>query len=83
MSIYGIPIAIFWIVGIVSVILGLASILFPDRMVRGMRAMMLKQLQWLRSARYRQWLKINGWLLFVLGTLVLVLLTILITARPT
>ena len=83
MSIYGIPIAIFWVVGIISVVLGLASILFPDRMVRGMPAMMLKQLRWLRSARYRQWLKINGWLLFVLGILVLILLTILVTARPT
>ncbi|MDJ0642945.1 MAG: hypothetical protein QNJ15_09015 [Erythrobacter sp.] len=82
MTIYGIPILVYWVVGAIAVILGITSILFPDRMVRGMRALALRQLKWLRSPRYRQWLKVNGWLLLVLGVLTLVLLTILSSIPP-
>lgn len=76
-AIYGIPYAVFWVVGIISIAIGLWSIVQPDRVVRALRSLLIRQLRWVRSARYRLYLKVNGWLLFVLGVLVLVLMTLL------
>ena len=77
MTLYGIPIALYWIVGSVAVVVGLLSVLAPERVVGTMKAMALWQLRQVRSARYRQFLKINGWLSLVLGLAVLALLTML------
>ncbi|QGN54762.1 hypothetical protein [Novosphingobium sp. Gsoil 351] len=74
--IYGIPEAVFWTVGAVSVVIGLLLILRRERIVRCLRWWLIKQLRWVRSPRYRTYLRINGWLLFVLGTLMLVLMTL-------
>jgi hypothetical protein len=75
-TIYGIPHAIFWTVGGIAIVIGLISILFPDRIVRCMRIWLIRQLRWLRSPRYRRLLKLQGWLLFVLAVLMLVLMTL-------
>lgn len=74
--IYGIPHAAYWAAGAIAVVVGLASILWPDRIIRGLRVWMIRQLRWLRSPRYRRMLKVQGWLLFVFGTLMVVLMAI-------
>ena len=74
--IFGISHAVFWAVGAIAVVAGSALILWPDRIIRGLRVWMTRQLRWLRSPRYRRMLKLQGWLLFVLGTLMLVLMAI-------
>lgn len=77
MTLYGIPIALYWVVGIAAVAVGLLSVLTPDRVVGSMKALALWQLRQVRSARYRNWLKINGWLLLIMGLAVLALLSLL------
>ena len=72
--IYGISEAVFWAVGAISVVLGLLTLLRGERIVRCLRWWLIKQLRWVRSPRYRTYLRINGWLLFVLGTLMLLLM---------
>jgi hypothetical protein len=74
--IYGIPEALFWAVGAISVVLGLALIVRRERIVRCLRWWLIKQLRWVRTPRYHLYLRVNGWLLFVLGTLMLVLMTL-------
>ena len=74
--IYGIPHWVFWSVGCVALVVGLASILFPDRIVRCLRVWLMRQMRWIRSPRYRRMLRIQGWLLFVLSTLMLVLMVL-------
>ncbi len=76
MTIYGIPLAVFWTVGAISVTAGLITILSTDRIVRCLRVWLIRQMRWVRSPRYRRYLKINGWLLFVLGMLLIVLMTL-------
>jgi hypothetical protein len=71
-----IPSAVYWAVGAISIAAGLLSILGADRLVRCLRWWLIRQLRWIRSPRYRKMLKIQGWLLFTLGTLMLVLLAI-------
>ena len=83
MTLYGIPTILCWIVGIAAVAVGLLSVLTPDRVVGSMKALALWQLRQVRSARYRQWLKINGWLLLVMGLAVLALLSLLDQSQTT
>ena len=71
------PAELFWAVGGISVVAGLASILMPDRIVRCLRAWLIRQMRWVRGVRYRQYLRLQGWLLFVLGTLMLMLMAIM------
>jgi hypothetical protein len=75
-GIFGIPVVVFWVVGAISVVIGLGTILGGERMVRCLRWWLIKQLKWVRSPRYRKMLKLQGWLLFVLGSLMLLLMTI-------
>ena len=71
---YGIPLGVYWAVGAIAAVLGLATIVAGERFIRCLRWWLLKQLRWARGARYLRLLKLQGWLLFVLGTLMLVLL---------
>ena len=73
--IYNIPLWLFWAVGAVSVVIGAATLLAVDRLIRCLRWWMIRQLRWLRSPRYRRMLRLQGWLLLVLGTLMIVLLS--------
>ena len=74
MAIYGIPSAVFWSVGAVSIVLGLLSLLRADRIVRCLRVWLIRQLRWVRTPGYRTYLKVNGWLLFGLGSALLALM---------
>jgi hypothetical protein len=44
--------------------------------VRWLRWWLIRQLRWVRSPRYATYLRINGWLLFVRGMLMLMLMTL-------
>lgn len=74
-SIRGIPLWFYWTVAAIAVILGLLLILRTERTVRTMRRWLLRQLRWVRTPGYRRYVKLNGWALFVLGMLMLVLLS--------
>lgn len=70
----GLPGSVKWALAIAGIALGLPCILWPDRIVRRMRKWLQWQLRWVRSPRYRRFLKLYGWLLFVTGTLLALLL---------
>ena len=53
---------------------GLPMILSPDQIIRRLRQWLLLQLRWVRRPGYRRMLKIYGWLLFVTGALLMLLL---------
>ena len=69
-----IPLPAQWALAILGVALGLPCILWPDRIVRGLKRWLLRQLRWVRSPGYRRFLKLYGWLLFVTGVLLMLLL---------
>ncbi len=73
--IYHIPLWLFWTVGWISFVFGAVILLAGDGFVRGMRRWLLWQLKRLRRPLYRRFLRIYGWLLLVLGTLMIVLLS--------
>ena len=57
-------------------------ILWPDRIVRGLRQWLLFQLRLVRRPGYRRMLKIYGWLLFVSGALLMILLVLMRRYEP-
>ena len=72
-----IPLPVQWALALIGVALGLAVILWPDRIIRSIRRWLVIQLRWVRSAGYRRMLRLYGWLLFVTGCLLTSLLVIL------
>ena len=77
--ILGLPDSVKWALAIAGMALGLPGILWPDRIVRGIRKWLVIQLRWVRGPRYRRFLKLYGWLLFVTGALLAAML--LLTGR--
>ena len=73
-SVLAIPDTVKWALAILGVALGLPMILAPDRIIRRLRQWLLLQLRWVRRPGYRRMLKIYGWLLFVTGALLMLLL---------
>ena len=73
-SLLAIPDTVKWALAILGVALGLPMILAPDRIIRRLRQWLLLQLRWVRRPGYRRMLKIYGWLLFVTGALLMLLL---------
>lgn len=71
-----IPDGVKWVLALIGSALGLGAILWPDRIVTRLRRWLLIQLRWVRSPRYRRFLKIYGWLLFVTGTLLALMLVL-------
>lgn len=69
-----------WALASAGVAIGLFMILAPDTIIRALRKLLLFQLRLVRRRGYRHMLKIYGWLLFVCGVL-LMLLLLLIGAR--
>ena len=65
-----------WALAILAALLGLPCILWPERIIRGLRKWLLVQLRWIRSPGYRRALKAYGWLLFVTGVLLMLLLAL-------
>lgn len=65
-----------WALAIVSAAIGLQFILRTDATVRVIRRWLLVQVRWVRRPSYRRFVKINGWLLFVLSALLAMLLII-------
>jgi hypothetical protein len=76
-SLLAIPDWLKWALAIVGVALGLAMILAPDQIIRRLRQWLLFQLRWVRRPGYRRMLKIYGWLLFVTGALLMLLLLLM------
>ena len=76
-SILSIPLWAQWALGIAGVILGLPMILAPQRIIRGLRKWLLFQLRLVRRPAYRRMLKLYGWLLFVCGVLLMLLLVVI------
>lgn len=74
--IYGIPLWLFWTVGWIGIVMGALIVIAGDKSQRWMRQWLLWQLKRMRSARYRKFLRFNGWALLVLGTLMVVLLSL-------
>ena len=73
-SILSIPQWLKWVLAIIGVAIGLFMILAPGRIIRGLRKWLLFQLRLVRRPGYRRMLKIYGWLLFVTGVLLMLLL---------
>jgi len=71
-----IPDGLKWALALIGAALGLGGILWPDRIIRRLRQWLLIQLRWVRSPRYRRFLKIYGWLLFVTGALLALMLVL-------
>ncbi len=71
-----IPLPVQWALALIGVAVGLAFILWPDRVTRSLRRWLLVQLGWVRKPGYRRMLKLYGWLLFVTGCLLTSLLAI-------
>lgn len=74
--IYGIPLWLFWAAGIAGILVGALIVIAGDTSQRWMRRWLLWQLKRMRGARYRKFLRFNGWALLVLGTLMVVLLSL-------
>ena len=78
-AILSIPLAWKWALAAAGVAIGLAFILRADGVIRGLRKWLLFQLRLVRRPGYRRMLKLYGWLLFVTGALLTILL--LVTER--
>jgi len=78
-AILSIPPAWKWALAAAGVAIGLAFILRADGVIRGLRKWLLFQLRLVRRPGYRRMLKLYGWLLFVTGALLTILL--LVTER--
>ena len=66
-----------WTLAMLGVTIGLAMILWPDRIIRRLRKWLLFQLRLIRRPGYRRMLKAYGWLLFVTGALLTALLIVM------
>ena len=75
-SLLAMPDTLKWTLAILGVALGLPMILAPDRIIRGMRRLLLFQLRLVRRPGYRRMLKLYGWLLFGTGALLMSLLAL-------
>jgi len=76
-GILAIPPAAQWALAIVGAAIGLIMILAPQRVIRGLRKWLLFQLRLVRRPGYRRMLKLYGWLLFVCGVLLMLLLVVM------
>ena len=76
-SILSIPPSLKSVLAIIGVAIGLFMILAPGRIIRGLRKWLLFQLRLVRRPGYRRMLKIYGWLLFVTGVLLMLLLVLM------
>lgn len=74
--IYGIPLWVFWAAGFAGMGAGSFILIAGDRARRWMRMYLLWQLKRLKRPLYRKLLRLNGWVLLVLGTLMVVLLSL-------
>ena len=69
-----IPLPVQWALALIGTAIGLAFILAPDRIVRGLRKWLSYQQRLVRRPGYRRMLKLYGWLLFVTGIALMLLL---------
>ncbi|HEU0284297.1 MAG TPA: hypothetical protein VFR52_04050 [Sphingomicrobium sp.] len=73
-SILALPQWFKWTIASLGVLLGIPMILWPERIQRGIRRFWLRQLRLIRKPGYRLFAKVYGWLLFVCGALLMILL---------
>ena len=71
-----IPDTVKWALAILGAAIGLAMILMPERLIRGLRKWLLFQLRLVRRPGYRRMVKIYGWLLFGTGVMLMILLVL-------
>ena len=69
-----IPLPVQWALALIGTAIGLAFILSPDRIVRGLRKWLSYQQRLVRRPGYRRMLKLYGWLLFATGIALMLLL---------
>ena len=69
-----IPLPAQWALAIVGTGIGLSFILLPERITRGLRKWLWYQQRLVRRPGYRRMLRLYGWLLFVTGVLLMLLL---------
>jgi hypothetical protein len=75
--ILAIPDTVKWALAIAGAVIGLPMILWPDRIIRRLRQWLMFQLRLVRRPGYRRGLKIYGWLLFVTGVLLMILMLLM------
>ncbi len=73
-SVLAIPDPVKWALALIGIALGAAFVLGTDRIVAGLRRWLVVQLRWVRRPGYRRMVKIYGWLLFVTGALLALIL---------
>ena len=73
-ALLSIPDPVKWVLALIGIALGLLLILRTDQVIAGLRRWMLIQLKWIRRPSYRRLQKIYGWLLFVTGILMALIL---------
>ena len=73
-SVLAIPDPVKWALALTGIALGLLFILGTDRTIAGLRRWMLIQLRWIRRPSYRRLLRIYGWLIFIAGALLALIL---------
>ena len=56
-----IPLPVQWALALTGVAIGLAFILWPQRVTAALRRWLLVQLRWVRRPGYRHMLKLYGW----------------------
>ena len=76
-NILSVPQWLKWALAIIGASIGLFMILAADSIIRGLRKWLLFQLRYVRRPGYRRMLKIYGWLLFVTGALLMLLLLLM------
>ena len=72
--VHAIPEPAKWALAVIGTGIGLVFVLWPDRITRGLRKWLSFQLRLVRRPGYRRMLKLYGWLLFVTGVLLMLLL---------
>ena len=66
-----------WALAVIGTAIGLPMILWPGRIVRGLRKWLWFQLRLVRRPGYRRMLRLYGWLLFVTGVALMLLLVLM------
>ena len=75
-TLLSIPDLVKWALALIGILLGALFVLRTDRVIVGLRRWLIIQLRWVRRPGYRRLVKIYGWLLFVTGILLALILVL-------
>ena len=71
-----IPLPLQWALAVIGTAIGLAFVLATDAIIRGLRKWLTYQQRLVRRPGYRRMLRLYGWLLFVTGLALMLLLAL-------